>query len=189
MGRETRFRSLFEETYPAVARYARNRGYQDADADDLVAATFEVAWRRLERVPAGGDALPWLLAVARNLSRNAHRRVVREGALVDRLAAAERQPATTSQVGGFGDQPAGWDQVRGALGALKPIDRELVLLVAWDELEPGQAGRVLGLRPVAARSRLHRARRRLMQLLDQEPTAIAATAASIESAVSGEGSP
>ena len=181
MNRDAEFRSLFLETYPVVARYVLARGYQTADADDLIAGTFEVAWRRLEAVPTDREAVPWLLAVARNLSRNAYRRSRRELAMLDRLAASEPVWAEM-RVGDRGD----WDAVRTALAALKPLDRELILLVAWDELTPSEAGQVLGLRPVAARSRLHRARQRLAGLIDADwhgyepherpaPTAIAQT--------------
>jgi RNA polymerase sigma-70 factor (ECF subfamily) len=69
MSDETRFRALFDQSYPTVVRYAYNRGHRGPDAEDLVSATFEVAWRRLADAPDGEDATPWLLAVARNLSR------------------------------------------------------------------------------------------------------------------------
>ncbi len=46
-------------------------------------------------------------------------------------------------------------------------DRELLLLVSWEELSPGEAAKVLGVSSLAARSRLHRARRRLRTLLEQ----------------------
>jgi len=78
MTRDARFRALFSDHYPAVARYVLARGYQAADADDLIAATFEVAWRRLDAVPPDREAVAWLLTVARNLSRNAYRKTPRE---------------------------------------------------------------------------------------------------------------
>jgi RNA polymerase sigma-70 factor (ECF subfamily) len=83
MSSEARFRELFSDHYPAVARYVLARGFQAADADDLIAATFEVAWRRLDAVPAGESAVPWLLAAARNLARNAERKTKREQSLRD----------------------------------------------------------------------------------------------------------
>ncbi len=49
---------MFSDNYRVVARYVLARGYQEADADDLIAGTFEVAWRRLDSVPAGRAALP-----------------------------------------------------------------------------------------------------------------------------------
>jgi RNA polymerase sigma-70 factor (ECF subfamily) len=159
MDAEARFRALFDATYPVVARYARHRGLSGHDADDLVAATYEVAWRRLDVVPAGEAALPWLLTVAHNHLRNDRRRRRRDRTLVERLPAPENTPAP--------GEPAavGWPEIRRALDALADEDRELVLLVAWDGLSPSEAATVLGLSATAARTRLHRARTRLADLL------------------------
>ena len=55
-----------------------------------------------------------------------------------------------------------------ALGALEEADRELLMLVGWEELTPAQAARVLEVTPLAARSRLHRARRRLRAQLAED---------------------
>ena len=145
-----------------MARYARHRGLVGQDAEDLIAATYEVAWRRLDVVPAGDAALPWLLTVAHNHLRNHRRRQARERALVERLpppgqGASPAEPNTPE-----------WRDIRRALDALAEGDRELVLLVAWDGLSPTQAGGVLGLTPTAARTRLHRARIRLADLLGIE---------------------
>jgi RNA polymerase sigma factor (sigma-70 family) len=166
MSPEARFRELFDAHYSGVARYVLARGFRAADADDVIAATFEVAWRRLDRVPAGTGALPWLLTVARNLARNEERKMTRERSFQHGLASAAAPAAETNA-----DGRAEWDAVRVALGQLRPMDRDLILLVAWDELSPSQAGTVLGLLPMTARSRLHRARQRLAALLDQEGVA------------------
>lgn len=164
MDAQARFRAVFEATYPAVARYARHRGLSGEDAEDLVAATYEVAWRRLDAVPGGDQTLPWLLTVALNQFRNQHRRLVRERALLERLPA----PASASPPPEL--PGVSWRDIRRALDALAANDRELLLLVAWDGLSPAQAGSVLGLTPVAARSRLHRARRRLAQRSEIDPS-------------------
>jgi RNA polymerase sigma factor (sigma-70 family) len=161
MDAESRFRAVFAATYPAVARYVRYRGLSGQDAEDLVAATYEVAWRRLDALPAGERTLPWLLTVALNELRNHHRKRARERALLDRLPVPENySPACESVVS--------WKDIRGALEALSANDRELVLLVAWDGLTPAQAGSVLGLKPVTARSRLHRARARMAEILERD---------------------
>src|SRR5580704_19231062 len=47
MDAEARFRALFDATYPAVVRFVRHRGLVGHDGEDLIAATYEVAWRRL----------------------------------------------------------------------------------------------------------------------------------------------
>ena len=58
-------------------------------------------------------------------------------------------------------------KLRAALAGLQAKDRELLLLVARDGLEPGPAGAVLGMNPNTARLRLSRARKRLRVSLDE----------------------
>jgi RNA polymerase sigma-70 factor, ECF subfamily len=53
-----------------VRAYALRRASPDA-AQDVVADTFLVVWRRLEDVPA--DALPWLYGIARRVLANQRR--------------------------------------------------------------------------------------------------------------------
>jgi RNA polymerase sigma-70 factor (ECF subfamily) len=52
-------------------------------------------------------------------------------------------------------------QLAAALNELSPIDREALLLTAWEELTPKEAARALGIKPTAFRVRLLRARRRV----------------------------
>ena len=147
----TRFRALFEAHYARVRRFAHHRAIVGADADDLVAEVFTVAWRRLDDVPAD-DALPWLLAVAGNVGRNQARSARRYRAALRRLPAPEPAPPPP--------EPADPALAR-ALAALGPDEREILRLVAWDGLSSRQLARVLDVPEGTARSRLHRARRRL----------------------------
>jgi DNA-directed RNA polymerase specialized sigma24 family protein len=55
---EARFNRLYERHFDAVRAYAWRRA--PGLADEIVAETFLVAWRRLPDVP--DDALPWLIA-------------------------------------------------------------------------------------------------------------------------------
>lgn len=153
---ETRFRELFESTFPVLKRYARHRGLSGQDVDDVVAATYEVAWRRLEDVPAGEAAVPWLLTVALNHLRNRRRKLHRDRRLLERLVEPDQLRVQEPNAADHD-----WSDIRRALDRLPRVDRELVLLVAWDELSPSEAATVLGLTPGAARTRLHRARARL----------------------------
>lgn len=84
MDAETRFRALFVTAYPALHRYACNRGLPDQDAQDLVAATLEVAWRRIDDVPED-EPLPWLYGLARNVWLNRLRTQRRYERLIARL--------------------------------------------------------------------------------------------------------
>lgn len=160
---ERRFAALWDEHSPRVQAYALRHADREA-AQEVVADTFLVAWRRLADVPA--DALPWLLVVARNTLRNHHRATARARRLHDVLASLAPPPP---------DDPAAAVAEREALlrglAALGDADREAVLLVAWDGLTPAQAADVLGCSPAAFKMRLSRARRRLTRAADGTPTA------------------
>src|SRR3712207_3119084 len=76
---EQHARERFEEIYRryrgAVAAYARRRA-SASTAEDVVAETFLVCWRRLDGVP--DEPLPWLYAVARKTLANQRRAAARE---------------------------------------------------------------------------------------------------------------
>jgi RNA polymerase sigma-70 factor, ECF subfamily len=151
MDAATHFRALFEAHYPRVRRFAHHRAVVGADAEDLVAEVFTVAWRRRDDVP-DDDPLPWLLAVAANVWRNQARSARRYRAVLRRLPAPEPAPPPP--------EPADTELAR-ALADLTPDEREILRLVAWDGLTSRQLALVLAVPEGTARSRLHRARRRL----------------------------
>jgi RNA polymerase sigma-70 factor (ECF subfamily) len=149
---ERRFDGVFVHL-DAVARYARRRGARDPD--DVAAECMTIAWRRLDDVPAD-DALPWLLGCARRLVLAQRRREQGRVALDDIAEPRFEAP-----------EPVGLDAaLTAALLELSPMDREALLLVAWEDLTPAQAARTLGINPVAFRVRLHRARRRCTSALE-----------------------
>lgn len=154
----SRYRALFDEAYPALRRYAHHRGLSSADADDLVAEVLTIAWRRLDAVPLD-DPIPWLFAVARNVWRNHTRSLRRHSRMLDRLLPPLEQ---------LPDEPTDGIEVarvRSAFTSLDDADREVLVLVAWDELTSQQLAVVLECSPGAARVRLHRARSRLADAL------------------------
>lgn len=161
-----RFELVFERHRRPVLGYALRRVDDPADAADILAATFLVAWRRIEDVPEGDDARPWLLAVARRALANARRGERRQDALAERIGRelAMRVPAS-AHTAGSGSEAAG---VWLALARVSEEDREVLLLAGWEELAPAEIAVVLGVRPVTARSRLHRARRRLRTELEAD---------------------
>lgn len=150
------FDELYRANAPAVLAYCLRRASREA-AEEAVAETFTVAWRRFNDVPA--HALPWLLGIARRVLANQRRSVRRQWALAEKLAA--QPPPGPAEAEAAADT-----RVLNALGRLSSADQELLLLVAWEGLRSAEAARVLGCSPVAARIRLHRARRRLAQSLD-----------------------
>lgn len=153
---EQRFVSLYEANADDLLAYARRRVPAVEDAADLVAETFLVAWRRLSEVPDGAEARLWLYGVARLTLSNQNRAELRRARLAQRL----RSELTTAALASPPTEESGTLVMR-ALATLNEADRDLLLLAGWEELTPRQIARVLGIGTVAARSRLHRARRRL----------------------------
>ena len=119
----------------------------------MVAETFLVAWRRMPEVPQ--YALPWLLGVARGVSTNVRRTARRRDALIDRLTAVGGQELAAVHDGGLSDA------LHAVVLGLRPDDRELLTLLAWDGLSREDAAGALGLSVGAVAVRLHRLRRRL----------------------------
>jgi RNA polymerase sigma-70 factor, ECF subfamily len=163
---KARFGRLYREQGRAILSYALCRVDDPDDAPDVVAETFLVAWRRLGEVPMGSAEKLWLFGVARRVIANLHRAERRRTRLAERLAETLRTESMTHRPEG----PAA--EILEAMEGLGEESRELLLLVSWEELSPGEAARVLGISSLAARSRLHRARRRLRQALEERKTAL-----------------
>jgi RNA polymerase sigma-70 factor (ECF subfamily) len=165
--REERFRTLYDLSRPLVISYALRRARSPEDAADVVAETFTIAWRRLDAVPEGDGAVPWLLVTARHVLANLGRRTERGHGLIDRLGHEFRAAVSAS----VGPQDEGALIAKRALGRLSDRDREVILLVAWEGFSDKELSALLGCTPAAARIRLHRARSRLVDALtDEEST-------------------
>lgn len=151
--------ALFQSHYEAVMRYARRRIDDLADAEEIAAQTFVVAWRHLDDLPAPDERLFWLYGIARRVLANHRRSVVRRLRLHAKLQAA---PPTSTQ--GSSQLP----DVLLAMDRLRAADQEILHLTAWEGLSPAESGAVLGISPNAAAIRLHRARGRLKAALHDD---------------------
>ncbi|PPK97797.1 RNA polymerase sigma-70 factor (ECF subfamily) [Kineococcus xinjiangensis] len=154
---QERFAALFDRTHQPLLAYAVRRVADPADAADVVAETFLVAWRRLDEVPAGDDARPWLFGVARNVLANHYRGERRRLALADRLRQELPHVAPAPEVSDPG--------LAEAMRRLPEDDREVLRLVAWEDLARDEIAVALGVSRAMVRVRLHRARKRLLREL------------------------
>lgn len=161
--REAWFAGLFEGTYVDLVRFAQRRA-PEAQAEDIVAEAFLVAWRRSDDVPASlPDARAWLFGIARNVILNIHRGARRQVALAVRLADVRTvTPDDAELVARQVDLARAWDK-------LTAVHQEALALSVLDDLTAPQAATVLGISPVAFRLRLSRARRALRAYLEHTP--------------------
>ena len=129
-----------------------------------MAETFLVAWRRLDQMPGGGEDRLWLFGVARLVLANHHRSDRRRANLGERLRdQLAQEPASGDPAGPVSDQML----VLAALRRLGDLDREVLTLNVWDDLQPHEIAVVLDLKPTVVRTRLSRARARLRDLLEE----------------------
>ncbi len=155
MSDQDRLEGIYDSYSGLILAYALRRLGNVDDAVDVVAETFAVAWRRINDVPAGDQARPWLYGVARRVLANQRRSNVRRLRLEDKIKLAALHSIDEPLSGG--DLSV---ETREALGRLSGRDREVLTLAAWDGLDTHEIAAALGCSPAAARVRLHRARRR-----------------------------
>lgn len=159
-----RMADIYEQYASNVAAYAMRRA-SAADAADVVAETFLVAWRRAVDVPDEPKTLPWLYGVARRVIANQRRTDQRRGRLTERLAT---EFVRHSQVRSAIDTSDEAGRIFNAMAKLSSDDAELLRLIAWEDLTPGEVAETMDLVPSTARQRISRARRRLQKHLDED---------------------
>lgn len=160
-GAEERFTILFERFYRDVYGYCARR-IGDAAADDAAADTFAVAWNRIDEIE-WETARPWLYGVARGVLANRLRSATRYRNLMSRaVQVADPSPEAPDVQVVRRSQDR---EVLKAVNSLKPLDREVLLLSAWEELTAPEVAQALSISVSAAEQRLHRAKKRLAKNL------------------------
>ena len=160
-----RFAVLFDRHAPHIHRYlARRAGRQVAD--DLVAETFLTAFAKRDRYDLGySDALPWLYRIATNLVGQHHRDEARQYRIMQRAVAEPEVPDHADRVAAGVTAQATHALLEAALAALPAGDRDVLLLIAWEQLTYQEVSRALAIPAGTVRSRLHRARTKVRQVL------------------------
>jgi RNA polymerase sigma factor (sigma-70 family) len=152
------FSQLYRRYYRPIRDYCRRRVARDL-VDDAVAETFLAAWRHLDDVPAGGDALVWLYGVAYRVVGHQWRSTARRRRLEARLRSVVRRPGSAADESVIdGDDSR---LVLAAVARLSDTDAEVLRLTAWEQLSVVATAAVLEIAPNAAKQRLHRAKRHL----------------------------
>jgi RNA polymerase sigma factor (sigma-70 family) len=161
------FTGLFDRHAALILRYIARR-VGPSSADDLVAETFLTAFRRRQKYDTRHrDARPWLYGIATHLISQ-HRREESRQLRIRLAAGSVPEPVDP----GHGDRVAAdvtAKAVRGvliaALAALPAAERDVLVLIAWEQLSYDEVARALGIPVGTVRSRLSRARGRVRAAL------------------------
>jgi len=143
---------------PNLRRYARALIGDREGADDLVQDTLERAVRKFH-LWRPGDLRAWLFSIMHNVFVNQlkARKVAYEIEIDDSIAAPQSSVTSTDLM-----------DLDRALAALSPDQREVVLLVALEDMTYAEVARALGVPIGTVMSRLSRAREKLRKLMEGE---------------------
>jgi RNA polymerase sigma factor (sigma-70 family) len=168
-----RFAALFDRYAGDVHRYVARRIGPEA-AEDLMAETFTTAFRQRHTYDlARADARPWLFGIATNLVGRYRRAEARRFKALARIPEPVRdeEPVADRAVARAGATGVR-RELAAALAGLSARHRDVVLLVAWGDLDYEEAAQALGVPVGTVRSRLSRARSKLREALGgSDPTA------------------
>ena len=161
------FATLFDRHAGVIHRYLARRTGSVA-VDDLLAETFAAAFATRGRYDLGRhDARPWLYGIASNMLARHHHAEQQALRLVEALGSERAASSHEDRVVGQVVAKAIRRELGIALASLSVGDRDVLLLVAWEELTYEEVAQALTIPVGTVRSRLHRARLQLRPLLEQ----------------------
>ncbi len=175
-----RFDEVYNASFSQIYAYCRRRTRSREDTEDAVADTYLVAWRRLDELEAADYPVAWLYGVARRVLAN-QRKSLERHELVEERAATFLSPTASDDPAQRAVHRSQLGDVLEAMMALSPIDQELLVLVAFEQLSHAEIAVVLEIPIDTIKSRLYRARRRLQERVVRETSPSVATLPTEES--------
>jgi RNA polymerase sigma-70 factor, ECF subfamily len=144
---------------PSLRAFAISLTYNVDAADDLVQDAILRAWANIDRFELGTNINAWLFTILRNAFYSQYRKARRlvedpDGSYAARLGAPPEQNARCD-----------FEDMRTALARLPVDQREALILIAAEGLSYEDAAQVCGVAIGTIKSRAHRARARLAELL------------------------
>jgi RNA polymerase sigma-70 factor (ECF subfamily) len=152
---------LVEQHADHVYRFALRLSGDHHVAEDLTQETFLRAWRHRRQLDAVKSARLWLLAVTGNLWRDRLRRRRHPAARAEPLADVSSDTAVGAEQCIQGQDEV--DRVLAAMDRLPPRQREVLHLVACEQLSLAEVAGVLGMTTDAVKASLSVARKKMRQ--------------------------
>lgn len=162
------FAIIYDRHCDATHRYLARRVSSRELAEDLLSIVFLEAWRsRASARLDSGSARPWILGIARMTLRRKARTDFRHRRAMDRVPQESPQPDHADDVVELLDRRTEAAHVRAAFADLRRVDQDVIETCLWQGLDYASAATVLGVPIGTVKSRLSRARTRLIARLDE----------------------
>jgi len=160
------FGVVFDRHATTMFRYFVRRVGPD-DADSLLGELFRIAFeKRADFDTDRAEARPWLYGIASNLlARHRQGEARRLDATARLVNTSSTTPDLFSEVDARLDAVGRWADVADAIATLPQGERDALFLFAWEEMRYDQIAAALGVPVGTVRSRLHRARGRIRELV------------------------
>lgn len=152
------FDSLILEHLPGALRFAVRLTGNTADAEDIVQEAMLRASKASSSFEGRSSFRTWLFRIVINVFRDTHRASRRYEALPD-------DPGGGFEPARFVESRELSETVARSVSSLPERQREVLVLVVYEGLDPSQAAELLGITPQNARTNLHYARERLKHSL------------------------
>jgi RNA polymerase sigma-70 factor (ECF subfamily) len=170
-GEDVAFGEVFRRGAPRVRAFLLRLCLDPGLADDLTQETFLRVHLARGRFARGSAALPWILAVARNVFIDSARHAkVRRSAIAARSSTQPREPEAPAAT--HGDQLLAAREmaeiVRTTLASMSVTLREAFVLLRFEGMSVAEAAQVLGATEAAVKVRAFRACEQLREALGQE---------------------
>jgi RNA polymerase sigma factor (sigma-70 family) len=169
------FEAFYLQHVEGIQGFVARRVGDPEHAADLTAEIFVAAIGAAHRYrPARGAPKAWLYGIARTVVAADRRQLIRQQTREERFGAgAMLDENDVAEIEARIEAAATLRRLYEAMDRLPETERAILELVAIDELSPTEAATAVGVRPVTARVRLHRARRKLqveLEAASTEPT-------------------
>ncbi len=146
---------------PSVRNFARSLCGTVEHADDIVQEAVANALSSMHTFQPGTNMAAWLMTITRNAFLNGCRKRARDLAYKNEMTVTAPRSARPNQ-----DNRVAHSQVMALLSRLPPEQREALLLVGASGLSQDDAAERCGVAVGTIKSRVHRARQRLSDMMN-----------------------
>lgn len=159
------FDQMVIDQAPRIQRLVSRLLGWESDCDDVVQEVFMAAWQKIDRFRGDADLTSWLYAIAINHCRKQRRKRGRWSQVFRRLCEQQRGPEEREAASSSEESDPGVAAIHAAINKLDQRDREVIVLCSLESRSTDDVGTLLGIRKNTVEVRLHRARKRLKQIL------------------------